>query len=213
LIVFAPRYDPATEGNLAVALRILPEGCRALLSEEATRAGLLESLTAAGAPLLCMSHGRPDQLLGQHGETALSGMDAPVLGQRPVFAFACHTASELGEIASREGTFWWGYTGRVTAPDSTEAVLPLFVEIFAYIRDAFPGADSAASCGDVLTRISELCHEAEVRVDDLLDTGTTLDVGSIYLCLLQLWQRLRVWLPGGMEPLLHPEAPPPALLI
>jgi len=146
LIVFAPRYDPATEGNLAVALRILPEGCRALLS-------------------------------------------------------------------SREGTFWWGYTGRVTAPDSTEAVLPLFVEIFAYIRDAFPGADSAASCGDVLTRISELCHEAEVRVDDLLDTGTTLDVGSIYLCLLQLWQRLRVWLPGGMEPLLHPEAPPPALLI
>ena len=173
----------------------------------------LKHSSTARAPLLCMSHGRPDQLLGQHGETALSSMDVPLLGPRPVFAFACHTAGELGEIASREGAYWWGYTGRVTAPDSTEAIIPLFVEIFAYIRDAFPGADSAASCQDVLIRIAELCHEAEARVDDLLGTGDTLDVGSIYLCLLQLWQRLRVWVPGGKEPLIHPKAPPPTLLI
>jgi hypothetical protein len=213
LIFFIPCYDSATEGNLAVAVQILPDACHALLSDRATRAGLLESLASTGVPLFCMSHGRPDRLLAQGGETALSGVDAPALGLRPVFAFACHTASELGEVTAKKGAFWWGYTGRVTAPDSTEMVLPLFVEIFAYIRDAFPGADSAASCRDVLTRIAELCHEAEARVDDLLGTGDTLDVGSIYLCLLQLWQRLRVWVPGGREPLIHPQAPPPNLLI
>ncbi len=114
---------------------------------------------------------------------------------------------------ARAGAFWWGFTGTITAPDSTATVLPLFVEIFTYILDAFPAAESADSCQEVLSRIAGLCHDAEAKIDDLLDVDTTLDAGSAYLCLLQLWQRLRVWRPGAADPLLHPAAPLPMLLI
>lgn len=213
MIFFVPGYDPATEGNLAVAIHILPDTCRALLSDKATRTYLLESLALADEPLFCMSHGRPDRLLAQGGETALGSTDTPVLGSRRVFAFACHTATELGEITSKAGTFWWGYTGSITAPDSSAAALPLFVEIFRYIRDAFPAAESADSCREVLSRIAELCHEAEAKVDGLLEAGASFDAASIYLCLLQLWQRLRVWVSGAAEPLLHPDSPPPLLFL
>ena len=80
-------------------------------------------------------------------------------------------------------------------------------------------ADAARIDGVLRRFLADSSSAAALLIDrsgqPLAETGTarTLDVGSIYLCLLQLWQRLRVWLPGGMEPLLHPEAPPPALLI
>lgn len=160
-----------------------------------------------------MSHGRPDRLLAQRGETALASEDLQLLAPRPVFAFACHTASLLGREASRGGTVWWGYTGRITAPELSHEVLSLFTSVFGYIRDAFAPADSAASRRAVLLRIAELCHEAEREVDDLLlATDVDLDAASVLLCLLQIWQRLRVWEPGVPEPMKHPDAPPPILL-
>jgi len=211
VIFFVPGYDPATESNLAVAERIVPSAAHSLMGPRATRAALLSLLARETVPLFAMCHGRRDVLLGQQDEAALTGGDAPALGRRPVFAYACHTAGALGQAAVELGAAWWGYTGAVTAPESAPELLPLFVEVFSYIRDSFPETRSPQELQTVLLRIADLCNDAERKVDGLVDQGPDLDVGSAYLCLLHIWQRLRVWRPGDGSPVMHPDAPPPDL--
>lgn len=212
MIFFVPAYDPATEANLAVATQIVSGSSRALLGDSATRRKLLAELAVSPAPLFVMSHGRPDRLLAQGGETALSGVDLVVLAPYPVFAFACHSASLPGQEASVVGSVWWGYTGRITAPEISEEALPLFCSVFGFLCDAFPSADSSQSRRAVLLRIAELCQQATEEIDRLLQSDLDLDAGPVLLCLLQIWQRLRVWEPGAPEPMRHPDAPPPNLL-
>lgn len=211
MIVFVPGYDPETEANLAVAEQIRPEGCHALLARDATREALLAALTAIDAPVFAMSHGRRDAILAQGGGAALLREDAALLGLRTVFAFACHTAADLGQAAAQAGATWWGYTGAVHAPDPSPRLLPLFVGIFRYIRDVFPQARSRRQRAAVLLRIAELCHQAEHRLDELLETDPGLDAGPAYFCLLHIWQRLRTWGPGEPAPLSHQDAPEPVL--
>jgi hypothetical protein len=212
VIFFVPGYDSATESNLAVAERILPEVCHSLLGHRATREALMSALSREAVPLFAMAHGRPYRLLAHGGESALTGDDTSALARRAVFAYACHTATGLGELAARNGTNWWGYTGSVTAPDSAPVFLSLFVEIFTYLRDEFPHASSPEEHGKVLRRLSELCQDAEQSITDLLDRDPDLDVAPAFLCLSHIWQRLRVWSPGGSSPLMHPDAAPPILL-
>lgn len=109
------------------------------------------------------------------------------------------------------GTVWWGYTGVIAAPESAEELLPLFSRIFAYICGAFPSALSAEARQATLLRISELCHEAERSIDEMLMDDPELDAGSAYLCLLHVWDRLRIWEPGAREPECHPDSRPPIL--
>lgn len=213
MIFFVPGYDPATQANLEIARRVLPDGCIALLGEQATRSELLAALTTVEEPLFGMSHGRPNKLLGQGGDMALAMQDAQRIGHRAVFVYACHTATDLGESMAGSGALalWWGYTGSITAPETSEVLLPLFSRIFAYICGAFPGALSAEARRATLLRLSELCHEAERGIDDLLISDPELDAGSAYLCLLHIWDRLRIWEPGAREPECHPDSRPPIL--
>lgn len=212
MIFFVPGYDPATESNLAVAEQIVHEGSHPLLGSRATRAELVAMLTREAVPLFAMAHGRSDRVLAQGGETALAESDMPVLGKRLVFTYACHTATALGEMAAKNGAVWWGYTGAVTAPDSSAEFLPFFVEIFSYIRDAFPNASSRVELARILGRLAELCWSAEQRMTDLLSENPDLNVVPAYLCLSHIWQRLRVWGPGEGFPLMHPEASIPIFL-
>jgi hypothetical protein len=212
LIFFVPCYDAATEANLSVALTLLPEGAHALLAELATRAELMAALVAWEEPLFAMTHGRQDRLLAQGGEQALGRDDQALLKDRAIFAYACHSAGELGELVSSVGGAWWGYTGSIAAPEPTPSCLPLFAAIFSYVRDAFPATYSSRERMDVIVKIADLCHEAELRVDEAGESDPELDVGSALFCLLHLWQRLRVWEPGAAAPLKHPAAPPPLLL-
>jgi hypothetical protein len=210
MILFVPGYDPATEANLAIAARLLGQR-RVLLRENATREALLRVLESSGEPLFAMSHGRSDKLLAQGGGTALAEVDAPALGSRTVFAFACHTATDLGRSAAQAGATWWGYTGTITAPDASAELQPLLGEIFIYLSAAFATAVSTEARRSVLIQLGEQCHVAESRIDDLLETDPDLDAGTAYLCLLHLWDRLRIWEAGAEAPLQHPEARPPLL--
>ncbi|HSK80844.1 MAG TPA: hypothetical protein VLQ45_30610, partial [Thermoanaerobaculia bacterium] len=65
---------------------------------------------------------------------------------------------------------------------------------------------------DLLLGIAEWCQQASEEVDRLLLADFDVDAAPVLLCLLQIWQRLRVWEPGALEPMRHPEAPPPNLL-
>lgn len=211
MILFVPSYDAATGANLAVARALPADGVRALLCEEATRDALLGALQEAERPLFAMAHGRPQFLRGQDGQVALDGKDLAALGARPVYAFACHTATRLGEQAAQSGAIWWGYTGAIQCPEDAAALLPIFVRIFSYIREAFPGARDRAERERVLLRIAELCREAEQEVDELTLADATLDVSAAYYCLLHIWDRLRVWAQELDAPQQHPQAQPPSL--
>lgn len=212
MIFFVPSYDPATESNLAVAEKIIPEDCHVLFGSHATRSGLISALSLEMVSLFAMAHGHPSRLLAQGNEVAFSGDDVDILARRSVFVYACHTATALGEVAAGKGAIWWGYTGAVTAPDSAPMFLPLFIAIFSFIRDTFPSASSPEDLGKVLLRLAELCHVAEDHIADLLDQDSDLDVAPAYLCLSHIWQRLRIWSPSGDSPMMHPAAAPPVLL-
>ena len=143
---------------------------------------------------------------------ALSGADLGLLASRSVFAFACHTAGLLGQEASSSGAVWWGYTGMITAPEASEEVLPLFSSLFSSICAAFASADSSLSRRAVLEQIADWCQQASEEVDRFLLADLDVDAAPVLLCLLQIWQRLRVWEPGALEPMYHPQSPPPILL-
>jgi hypothetical protein len=208
VIVFVPAYDEPTTANHAVA-RDLPseDAHRWLLDVRATRENLLNVLGGQPDPLFAMAHGRPHCLLGQGGDHALLARDAPLLERRPVFAFACHTAAQLGRDMARQGVIWWGYIIEVSAPDDRELLRPLFVGIFAYIRSAFADAGSPGERLDVLMRTKERCDHAAETVDALADSDPALDVMDALRSLRDIWQLLRIWSPGAEAPERHPHAP------
>lgn len=208
MIVFVPAYDEATRANHAVALKLPQREGRRLFAAEATRELLLETLARHGGPLFAMAHGKPRWLVAQGGSSALVGEDAAVLKQRPVFAFACHTAAHLGSELAREGITWWGYIEVVTAPDHRERFLPLFVRIFGYIQGAFASADSPSARLEVLHRIKELCEWAALQVDEAAESDPRLDVMEALQCLRDTWQLLRVWGAHSEQAQGHPHAPP-----
>jgi hypothetical protein len=239
MIVFVPAYDPATHLNLVIARRILPDGCRALLGPEATRAALFEALEGSGdAPLLAMSHGEKERLLAQNrrttdelrragivdvkeqrevlretDQTALEPGDGASVRRRSIFVYACNTGTHLGSSLVGAGAVYWGYTGKINTPAENPSLDFLFVPIFEYIRDAWPDARSERTRRDVLNRIETLCESAAQTLDDLAEKDAELDVLSAGLCLLHIWDRLRIWTAGADSPEHHPRAHLPLLLM
>lgn len=220
MILFVPAYDEPTRSNLAVAKR-LPEqqGEVRLLGDDAS-ARLLRSAIVATAgdaqrPLYVMSHGTRDAIRAQGGGAALEaadGLHLLLLARRAVFAFACHTATVLGRVAATHGVVWWGYTGAIQSPVSEEPLAGLFAEIFRFLRDSFAGAASREARSQALEELRRRCREAERAVDEAFEADPSLDPSEALLCLLHLWDRLRIWLPGHDVPEHHPNARPPALM-
>lgn len=214
MIVFVPGYDPATNANLAVARDVIVSGDVALLAQQATRTNLLTAFVSRDtAALFSMSHGRPGHICAQGGEVALTATDAALTGRRPVYVFACHTASRLGSEMSAGGATWWGYTGAIQCPEEAGAFRALFVALFGFIRAAFAGAVTADQRRAVLEEIARKCEEAQAVVDEHAFRDPDLDVWPAYHCLLHIWDRLRIWPPGAVSPEAHPGAQPPSLFL
>lgn len=214
MIVFVPGYDRATNANLSVARDVVARADMALLADDATRDKLVDALSGrAHEALFSMSHGRPDHLCAQNGEAALTADDAPITCGRAVYAFACHTASLLGERMCQGGTTWWGYTGAIQCPEDTAPFRSLFVELFAYIRGAFHAASTREDRSRVLDEIARRCETAQSVVDEHVLRGTDGEVWAAYHCLLHIWDRLRVWPADAAEPEAHRNARPPSLFL
>jgi hypothetical protein len=206
MIVFVPAYDAPTESNLQIARRMRFDGCELLFEAAATRPNLLEKLVTSELPVFAMSHGRDHRLAAQNGELALELNDASTVGKRILFVFACWTAGELGPAAAQSGATWWGYTGAISAPSHDEATVDVFVGIFEMIADRFAKASTPAERLRLIQDVAERCiHSSNALGDDA--------PADAYLCLLHLWQRLRVWVSDSGEPERHPDAPPPIILI
>lgn len=211
MILFVPGYDAATLSNLAVAESLPSVDCISLLADQATQEALFDALAHSDRPVFSMSHGGPDQLRAQHGGTALGIADLERIGRRSIYAFACHTATRLGEHAAKVGATWWGYTGTIQCPDDSAPFRHLFVQIFDYIRTAFTPAETATDRLAVLLRLAQMCEDAQSEVDRLALDNPNLDVTPAFYCLLHIWDRLRIWGPEAAEPERHPSAQPPSL--
>lgn len=112
---------------------------------------------------------------------------------------------------AESGAVWWGYTGAIQSPP-TDDLSSLFVLLFAFVRGSFWRLETTqerAECADLLR---ELCLLAEEHVDEAHARDASLATMDAYLCLLNLWDRLRIWEPGASAPLQHPEAKPPLFL-
>lgn len=197
MIAFVTAYDDATRANFA-AYGPLREAAD-LLGAGATREALRSRLLAEPeAPLFAMTHGEERLLRGHEGEAALTTDDLAELGARAVYAWACHSASGLGRQATRVGATWWGYTGAISAPGTSPPEVEVFSALFGEIKGRF-WRDHDAFLGEVHQR----CELAAGALDAI--------AGSLesYLCLLHLWERLRVWVPGEQDAWKHPLAQPP----
>lgn len=212
MIIFAPNHDPQTRANHSVALNLITGSSMAVVDADATRDNLISALEAANIPLLAMSHGREAYLIDQNKGIAICDGDVGLLSDRATFAFACLTANELGETVAVKGGSWWGYTGRISAPSEAPECLPFFVDIFRFIRDFFPSHSSQHRCQHFLEHLKVLCEAARVRLNDIFLDGTDVD-SDAFLCLLHIWDRLRVWLPGATEPIHHPDCNLPVFLL
>ncbi|MEM9538457.1 MAG: hypothetical protein AAGA60_02980 [Cyanobacteria bacterium P01_E01_bin.42] len=228
MIVFVPGYDPSTYANLKIARLLNPSNCILLFENKATREELVNILEISKFPLFVMSHGisnafkaQPDpkptnrkevQTLNQEN-IAFSNMDVTLLKQRTVYAFACNTAQELGEVAANFGSIWWGYSDTVPCPfdNPNPEVTTIFVDIFDFIKDNFTDPVSSEDIQIFLDKLKIKCENSAEQID-LIDAQEEFDdILAIYATLIQIWDRLRVWLPGQEQPEQHPHSSSPSL--
>jgi len=204
MILFAPAYDPATRSNHLMALRFEERASLALMQEDATRIRLLLALQASTDALVAFTHGTNDGFKGQHGEMALVSTDGASLQGRRALVYACHTGTNFGRMMAFAGSAWWGYTGTIVAPPDHVSEADIVAPVFDHLVTAFLNSQTPGSVSNVFDTLRSRCAEAAERLDARFETGEAVDMETYY-CLLHVWDRLRIWLPGIGEPLHHPE--------
>jgi hypothetical protein len=222
MILFVPAYDEATRSNLTIAKMISQPQMITLFAKDATPekfAGALQEQTHW--PVFAMSHGTPDSLKAQEGQTALSTAQVELLGRRVCYVFACHTATQLGPQAAKIGSSWWGYVGTVSgafgeskAPetfhtDDSSAIHSLFVEIFIFLRDQFHLEMTVLKRQQVLVELQQKCEQAANLLDKQYLAFPQQSFLEEYVTLAHLWERLRIWVSGNEQAEKHPSASEP----
>lgn len=211
MIFFVPAYDPSTKANLTIAKLITKPYFVILFDKKATKEELKAALSKADLALFAMSHGAPDGLKAQNGNIAMSTKDVHLIGERTVYAFACHTAAELGKCAANKGTIWWGYSDTISCAIDSPALSSIFTDIFIFIRDNFEISTSPEKRQVMLEELKKKCEEAQKEID-FIDSQTEItEIIEVNRTLLHIWDRLRIWIPGIQHPEQHPQASPPSL--
>ena len=205
MIIFATCYDANTEGGFVVAqlipARALPEGTERLLGEAATGETLKERLQSSPAmPLLAFSHGKTTHLCGHNGIPAIEPADGVAVGPRPVFAYACWTADDLGQQIAGYGAIWWGFTGEMAALPSDPRTARVLATLFSHIIQDISRANTTSRVHQYLLRVRTLCEVARRELISLHLTGHRVDPYGYY-AIEHILQRLRVWLPSETFPL------------
>lgn len=212
MIFFVPAYDLSTNANLTIAKLITTSNCVTLFDKHATKQELIVALSnKSDDPLFAMSHGLPDALKAQNGEVAISPNDVHLIGERKVYAFACHTAAELGKSAANQGTIWWGYSDTISCAIDSPALSSIFTDIFIFIRDNFEIATSTKDRQVMLEELKKKCEKAQDEVDRIDAEIEISEIMEVYRTLRHIWDRLRIWMPNAQQPEQHPEVSSPSL--
>jgi hypothetical protein len=203
VILFAPAYDEPTRCTHLLALEFERNATQPLLGAAANRANLHGALAYSDDPVVAFAHGSEDHLRGYHGEPVLTVEDARTMSAKAVLAFACHTGTKLGGAMSRTGNAWWGYSGAIAAPPESATESGLIVPVFEFLIEGFLRLRDDVPMPEFFDRLNKRCERASHQFDELFDSGEYVDPGT-YLCLLHIWDRLRVWSPGAGRPVYHP---------
>lgn len=209
MILFAPSYDEATAANHAVAVRLGTGDGMSLLGRHATGNALYEVLSTSAAPVLALSHGTADVLRGDQGTIALDMERLALAAPRSIFAFACDTSRRLGRRAGEAGWIWWGYIAPITSPDDRAETLPVFVELFAFVRDHFPRCTAQEEVHALLLHIKDRCEHAGDKLYEILQARDDLDLLGAFKCVDDFWNLLAVWRAGAIAPERHPASRAP----
>lgn len=217
MIIFATRYDDATEGGYVVAQlippRALPDGTERLLGGAAKGETLKKRLQSSPAmPLLAFSHGETTHLCGHDGIPAIEAADGVVVGPRPVFAYACWPADGLGQRIASHGAIWWGFTGEIAALPKDERTARVLAKFFSIISADLSRVTTISRVEQYLVRVRTLCKAAREELHSLHLTGHRVDPYGYY-AIEHIVQRLRVWLPGAKLPLYNTASGTPASVI
>jgi hypothetical protein len=203
MILFAPEYDDQTRACAPIAGHIARSGgVTALLRGGQARRGELLRELRKDDPQACLifSHGSPEEICGQDGETALVPKDFHSLRNVPVFAYACHSAL-FGQKAHQQRSVWWGYD-KSMVPPPLDVVRKDDVEaIFRYIAHRFHGCSSAEEVKQLIDEIRDLCQKHVGRY--WRDQKASMASAVFFM---QLWTRLRVWTPWGDAPIAHEQS-------
>lgn len=203
MILFAPAYDEPTRCTHLLALQFERDATEPLLGIAANRVNLLRALADSDDPVVAFAHGSEDHLRGHGGQRVLTIQDARSLSTKTVFAYACHTGTKLGGAMARTGNTWWGYSGAVAAP-SVEATRTGFIApVFRHLITSFLEFSDEVPPPAFFEWLKQLCEQAAHQFDELFASGVDVDTDT-YLCLLHVWDRLRVWCPGSDGPAHHP---------
>lgn len=214
MIVFVPAYDISTQANLTLAQQLsIPSKSINLLGKNATRDALLKALEDGERVVFAMSHGESNTLFAQNGQIALSTDNAHLLGGGIVYAFACHTAAQLGKSAAETGSIWWGYAGWISCAIDSPSVQSIFIEIFSFIRDNFPLATSTEARQIFLDRLKQECEKATDKIIEIHEKTANPDfeLFQVMSTLHHLWDRLRIWVPDAANSERHEDASPDVL--
>ena len=201
-ILFATNYDEPTEANSTVAERIAVAHDVVLLGVAATREALIGAINAQAFPLFVMAHGSHTSIYETHEDEALGVGDCHLVEGRTLFAWACNTAKSLGRSAADAGGVWLGYDCLLTAPEATEPFLEPFANVFRWIKDNFHAVICAETASAFLNELHLKCVELERVLDALLYVHGG-DLFGPLSCCRQMWQQLRVWIPGRELPVSH----------
>lgn len=205
MIVFSTNTDEQTNACHILIKNLEINSAIFLGAENAVKSKLEQELSIKERNIYAMSHGKHNSLIDNDSVPAIDTFNAPLLKERSVFAFACHTSSELGKVVATHQGNWFGYVGAIASPDSNEKGLEIFKPIFQYIFNSFTSVHTSAQCVEFIERVKDLCDTAELQVDSILDT--TDDVGlSTYMCIRNIWERLRVWLANMDDFVAHQHA-------
>jgi hypothetical protein len=196
VIAFVPAYDEATHANLNCIRDRLPPS--ALTGPDATRVALHAAMAREPtSSVVFWSHGDHFGPKDQSGSTALGSSELDADRPRQVFAYACHTGTDFGRLASGRGWTWWGYTGPVTAPsDVAEECRILAVAMWDVVA-VFEAAGDTPTTPD-LDRVEAIGRDCFDAIDDAIGDDALYES---LCCAKNLWDRLRVWIPGREEPL------------
>lgn len=196
MLFFLPSHDAETIACAAVGCLVAAAHINAigLHGEDATHANLRTQLEEQ-PQFACffMSHGSDEAIYGNDERPAIGIGDFQQLQGRHAFAYACFSAM-LGQQASTQNWTWWGYDNRIIPPPGDAGTKA--VEIFLWIARSFNTVNSQADVGKALDELKEACDEAIEQTHPL----------ELLTFFMQIWTRVRVWLPGANAPLKHPEA-------
>jgi hypothetical protein len=210
MIIFATAYDIPTNATHAYALTLAGANSNylSILGNSATRTPLIQALSNSTLPLFIMSHGEADKVKGHDGAMALNLNDTAYITGRNTFAFACYTSADLGKVVINSSGIWFGYSGPINAPESSQICFSHFLSIFTFIISEFPKCQNSTDIDKFLIDLKNICDNAQYQLDVLASQTRNIPYAATQ-SVRDTWRNLIVWLQGHHQPIKHPNAPSP----